>query len=104
MIIVSLVILVAASIIGMKVIGNPDISIEALNAAVQTPESLKVFLASLSKEQLVKINAWNLLLFRCYGIYVFYRNPLSSRNVFQKQKSFYFIFHWFKRFIQQKVL
>lgn len=61
-IIVSLVILVAASIIGMKVIGNPDISIEALNAAVQTPESLKVFLASLSKEQLVKINAWNLLL------------------------------------------
>ncbi len=48
-IIVSLVILVAASIIGMKVIGNPDISIEALNAAVQTPESLKVFLASLSK-------------------------------------------------------
>lgn len=61
-IVVSLIILIIASIIGMKVIGDPDISIEALNLAVQTPESLKVFLASLSKEQLVKINAWNLLL------------------------------------------
>lgn len=83
-IIVSLVILVAASIIGMKVIGNPDISIEALNAAVQTPESLKVFLASLSKEQLVKINAWNLLLLGAmaftYFIEILYLPAMFFKN------------------------
>lgn len=61
-IVISIIILIIASIIGMKTIGNPNISIEALNTAVQTPESLKVFLTSLSKEQLIKINAWNLLL------------------------------------------
>ncbi len=59
---ISLLVLIIASLLGMRIIGNPNISIEALNAAVQTPESLKVFLASLSKEQLVKINLWNILL------------------------------------------
>lgn len=61
-IVISLVILMIASFAGMKLIGNPNISMEALNTALQNPEALKGFLASLTKEQLIKINAWNLLL------------------------------------------
>ncbi len=60
--VVSFIILMGASIIGVKLIGNPNISIDALNAAVQTPESLKTFFTTLTKKQLMQINAWNLLL------------------------------------------
>lgn len=63
LIVISIIVLIIVSFLGMKFIGNPNISIEALNTAVQTPETLKVFLSSLTTEQLIKINAWNLLLF-----------------------------------------
>lgn len=59
---VSVLFLIIAVFAGIKLIGDPGISPEALNAAVQTPEALKVFLSSLTQEQLIKINAWNLLL------------------------------------------
>lgn len=47
--------------IGAHFIGDPGVSAEALAKALQTPSMLKAFIATLSSEQLVKINHWNLL-------------------------------------------
>lgn len=61
-VLVSLVFILLATFIGAKLIGDPGIPSDAFNAAMQNQESLQVFLASLTKEQLIKINSWNLLL------------------------------------------
>lgn len=84
--VLSLIILIIASLIGMKFIGNPNISPEALNAAIQTPAALKVFLASLTKEQLIKINAWNLLLLGAMTL-TYFLNILYIPALFFKNKN-----------------
>ena len=48
--------------IGQHSIGNIGISAEAFSKAVETPEALKSFMLSLSNEQIIKMNQWNLLL------------------------------------------
>lgn len=48
--------------IGINLIGDPGVSSEALAAALQTPTTLKTFVANLDVEQLNKINYWNILI------------------------------------------
>ena len=60
--IVTLLVVIITIYAGMHFIGNPDISVEALSKSLETAITLKTFLASLSTEQLVKLNQWNILL------------------------------------------
>ncbi len=83
---ISLIILMIASVAGMKIIGNPNISVEALNSALQNPEALKTFLASLTKEQLIKINAWNFLLLASMAL-TYFLELLSVPALFFKNKN-----------------
>ena len=51
-----------SSYFGMKYIGDVGITPDKFSAALASANGLKEFLTSLSKEQLVKINKWNILL------------------------------------------
>ena len=74
---------------GMKFIGNIGISGEALSKAFESMAALKTFLLSLSREQIIKLNAWNFLLLFTMGIQyfllLFYLPALSfkSKNPFK---------------------
>lgn len=77
---------------GMKFIGNPNISVEALSQSMKNPELLKTFIETLSQEQIIKINYWNLLLLgtlciNCF-LLIFYYPAIffKSKNPF---KAFY---------------
>ncbi len=63
--------LTAAYGVGLKLIGDPEISGESLSKAIQNAEALKEFLASLSAEQLAQLNHWNLLLLGVMAIAYF---------------------------------
>ena len=102
---VGIVLFTASTILGNKFIGNPNIPVAALQAALVSVESMKAFLLSLSTEQLIKINLWNLLLFfvgaLSYFIIIFYpaalffktKNPLKAFLYSQKDL---FTRHFFK--------
>lgn len=49
-------------VVGAKFIGDPGISPEALSKALETAAALKALFASLTIEQLEKLNQWNILL------------------------------------------
>lgn len=55
--------LLAAYFAGMKLIGDIGIPTDVLAKGMESYEGLKSMLLSLNKEQLFKLNAWNLLLF-----------------------------------------
>lgn len=96
---------VASTAIGYKFIGTPNIPASVLQAALVSVDSMKTFLASLTTEQLIKINLWNLLLFftavLSYFVLVFYpaalffktKNPIKAFLYSQKDL---FVRHFFK--------
>ena len=59
--------IVLSSFACMHFIGDPGVTGEALLKATATQEALKAFLASLSIEQLEKLNAWNTSIFFTIG-------------------------------------
>lgn len=61
--ILSMVIMILAIIAGYKFIGDAGISYAQIVSATSSIESMKVFADSLTNEQLLKINLWNILLF-----------------------------------------
>ncbi len=85
----SLLFLYSAFVIGKIFIGDPGVSIDSIAMAFQTPETLKTFVASLTQEQLLKINQWNMLLFVemaiSYFILILYLPVLffKNKNAFQ---------------------
>ena len=54
--------LLIAYCVGMKFIGDIGISSESFSKAMESTPALKAFLLSLTKEQIIKMNQWNLLL------------------------------------------
>ena len=74
--------------IGMKLIGDTGISSAEFSAAMTSVDSLKTFLTSLSNEQLIKLNLWNILLFLTmsftYFVIIFYSPAmfLKDKNAF----------------------
>ena len=97
--VITMVMIVCAFLLGKKFIGSPGVSSSQIIEAMTTVEAMKTFASSLSAEQLVKINQWNLLVFFTmifnYFIFMFYapamyfkkKNPfialcLSIRDLF----------------------
>lgn len=76
-------------VLGMKFIGDPGISPEALSKAMETATALKAFMDSLSAEQYVKLSQWNLLLMLGLSstsfLFIFYLPALffKSKNPFK---------------------
>ena len=84
--IVSLFLLVIAYYTGMKFIGDIGISPEAFSKAIETTESLKTFLSSLTETQLFRLNAWNILLFLTMSL-TYFLIMLYSPVLFFKEKN-----------------
>ena len=77
---------VISTYIGVKFIGNPNISAQALSSALVSVDAMKNFLMSLSTEQLIKINLWNLLLFLTAG-FVYFDIIFYPSALFYKTKN-----------------
>ena len=110
----SILIFLGMYYIGINLIGNLDVAPEALSKALQNTTELKVLLSSLSSEQLMKINSWNMLLLGgmtliYYFIFLYFpslffkdKNPfiafvislkdLFSRKIFKTSGIFLLIF------------
>ena len=69
--IVSGIIFALFHFIGMKFIGNPNISVQDLSQALTSIESTAKFLESLSPEQLTRLYAWNIIIAAGLGIEYF---------------------------------
>lgn len=92
---ISIIFILASSLLtlayfaGMKFIGNVGISADALSKALESTPALKAFLMSLSTEQLLKLNEWNLLIFAAmtltYFLILFYPPALmfKTKNPFK---------------------
>ena len=98
----SLIILFITYKLGLLLIGDIGVSLEALSKAMESTETIKTFIAGLSIEELVKISHWNLLLLGSvtitYFLLIFYlpalffesKNPikafgLSFKRLFSKK-------------------
>jgi hypothetical protein len=86
--IVSIILTVIACILGVKFIGNPNVSYEQIYNAMTTITAMKEFAASLTHEQLVKIEAWNLLLFGTTTVISFINMFYSPAVLFKKKNPF----------------
>lgn len=99
--VISTLMLMLSYTIGLQKIGDPGVSAEALSNALQNSSALKAFMLSLTKEQLIKINLWNILilgtmtlnsfLFILYIPTLFYKNKnpffaffISLKDLFSK--------------------
>ena len=101
-IIISIILLLIAAFTGMKLIGDPGISPEALNSAIQNQEALKAFLVSLTQEQLIKINAWNLLLLVTMALTYFLELLYLPAMFFKNKNPFIALFLGFKDLFSKK--
>lgn len=83
-VLVSVILVITASLIGIKAIGDIGISMQAMSNAMASAATLKAFLLTLSKEQLIKLNCWNMLLFftmsLTYFILMFYPAAMFFKN------------------------
>ena len=72
--------------IGIKFIGNPGVTSDILAQSIKNTESLKLFISSLSQEQLIKINLWNFLILGTIS-FVYYIIFLFLPTIFFKNKN-----------------
>ena len=72
----SFVLLALAFVLGSNFIGDIGITAEQLSKAMESNEALKLFMTSLTLEQMTKISQWNILLlssmFSIYFLLIFY--------------------------------
>lgn len=98
------VLLALTYIVGMKFIGNIGISPEAMSAALESVEKMKVFVYSLTDAQRVKILAWNLLLFLSVGLEYFLIMFYPPALVFKQKNPFKAFFAALKDLFSRKFL
>lgn len=89
----SSVMLIISYFVGMKLIGDIGVSADAVSKAMESMTALKAFMISLSQEQLMRLNAWNLLLFGAVSI-VYFLIMFYSPALFFKEKNPFKAF-WF---------
>ena len=81
------VLLIISFILGLKVIGTLNLSVIDVQNAMLNVASMKAFLISLSKEELVRINKWIVLLLANFYV-VYYLFLLYIPVIYFKEKHF----------------
>ena len=80
----SILILVLTFVLGNHFIGDIGVTAEQISKAMESAIGLKTFLTSLSAEQIVKINQWNILIlltmFSIYFLLIFYFPAIFYKN------------------------
>ena len=90
--VVSFVFMAVAYFAGMKLIGDIGIPADSILKAMVSLPALKAFLLSLTEEQLLKLNAWNLLLFFAMGLTYFVIMFYSPALFFKEKNPFKALF------------
>ena len=84
--VISSLIVLGVVILGKKIIGTAGISYAQFIQAASSVETMKAFVGSLSDEQLLKINYWNLLIFAAM-VFNYFILMLYPAVVFFKEKN-----------------
>ena len=80
------IIIIAAVFAGKKIIGGFGISYSQVVQAASSMETMKTFVDSLSQEQLIKINQWNILMF-CAVVFNYFIIMLYPAVILFKNKN-----------------
>lgn len=79
--------------IGVHFIGKIGLGLNELKASLASPASMKVLVSSLSKEQLIKLNAWNFLLLIIMSIFSFITMFWPAELVTKTKNAFVALFN-----------
>ena len=101
--IVFLLTFIASFYIGINSIGDPGVSIESISKAMQNTAELKAFLATISPEQLVKINLWNMLIMGSATLTYFILLLYIPTIFFKKKNPFVAFFVSLKDLFSRKI-
>ena len=84
--VIMIIMTIVSYFIGMKLIGSIGISPDAFSKSLESVETLKAFLSSLTAIQLAKLNYWNLLIF-CTMIFTYFLLLFYAPAIFFKTKN-----------------
>lgn len=94
--------------IGMHAIGNPGINFVQLKIAMSSPVAMKTLVATMSKQQLIKLNEWNLLIIALLSIFSFITMFWPVQIILKNKNAFIAFFQslafLFKNFLGSIVL
>ena len=100
----NLVLLIFVFYVGLNLIGDIGISSSDLSGALINNEALKAFLTSLSVEQLVKLNLWNLLILGAMTIFYFLTMFFIPALFFESKNPLKAILNSFKHLFSKRIL
>ena len=83
-----LVILFAAYKVGMHYIGNIGITASAMRESLASSAAMKALVISMSKEQLIKLNSWNILFLVVTSVYSFFTMFWPAQILSKTKNSF----------------
>lgn len=101
---ITLLIMYLSFFVGMQTIGDVGISADAFAKAFETTEALKVFLASLTTEQLMKLNQWNVLIMSSLSFSYFLVLLYLPALFYKKKNPFMALFVSLKDLFSKKIL
>lgn len=94
--------------IGLHFIGKIDLNLTQLKIALESPTAMKSMIASMTKEQLIKLNEWNLLLFGTASTFSFLTLFWPAQIIMKNKNSFIAFFQsvgfLFKNFLAAIIL
>lgn len=74
--------------VGMHFIGKVDLDLRVLKLALESSAAMKAFISSLSPQQLVKLNAWYLMVLSCMTIFSFLTMFWAAEIIFKTKNAF----------------
>ena len=102
--VINLILLISAYYTGINLIGNIGVSSSDLSGALASNEALKTFLASLSPEQLLRLNMWNILILTVMSIFYFLVMFFIPALFFEEKNPFKAVLISFKHLFGKKIL
>ena len=100
----NITLLILTYYIGMNFIGDIGVSSSALSGALASNEALRSFLTSLSAEQLLKLNMWNMLILSVMSIFYFLTMFFMPALFFESKNPLKAIFYSIKHLLGRKIL
>lgn len=82
--------------IGMHLIGNAGVNFVQLKIAMTSPAAMKALVSSMTKEQLIKLNEWNILIITFMSVFSFITMFWPAQIVLKDKNAFFAFFNSLK--------
>lgn len=82
--------------IGIHLIGNAGVNFVQLKIAMTSPVAMKALILSMNKEQLIKLNEWNILIIIFMSIFSFITMFWPVQIIFKNKNAFFAFFNSLK--------